>query len=785
TALQTHIAGDGDLSSTNELNNSLSLSGNTLSVTDAGGSKTADLSVFNQSAQTTALGSRITADSNRLNGVASGINTRIVNDSLRLNGAIASNAALSTRITNDSSALKTLIAADGDLSATNEIQVLSISNDTIFLSNGGFVKLPASGGGGGSSNEIKDADNDTKIQVEESTDEDIIRFDLGGVERWAMIGQTIVPGNNSFNTAIGKDAHSAMFFGRWNSAFGYESMKSNTDGEGNSAFGFSSLKSTTTGDKNVGLGYATLFSLTTGNNNTALGYSAGATNNGSGGVFIGYSAGSAETGSNKLYIENSATTTPLIYGEFDNDSLRFNGSVSIKDGLSLPTGAGAGKVLTSDASGNATWQTAAGGGGGSSNEIKDADNDTKIQVEESADEDVIRFDIGGTEKWVIQKNRLEPSNTGWNIFIGEEAGNSMTNLGSNSANTAVGRRAMYQATGGYNNTALGSTALMKNGSWYNVAIGSAALENNSSGQQNTAVGSSAMRLNISGNFNVAVGRNALYSNTTGGSNVAVGSQSLYNSSGAHRNTAVGLSALNKTTTGNNNSALGYVALFNNSTGYDNSALGRGALYANTTGYSNTAVGYYAFGSGSSYSNSSAFGNGTVISSSNQVRLGNSSVSSIGGYTNWTNVSDARFKKNVQEKVVGLDFVLALRPVTYNLDMSAIAEFHNTPDSLRLFEAEAEKERIIQTGFIAQEVEASAKKLGYDFSGVDAPKNENDNYGLRYSEFVVPIVKAMQEQQAIIEAQNKEIEKLKSQNSEIDLLKSQYQELLKRLDSMGN
>ena len=35
-------------------------------------------------------------------------------------------------------------------------------------------------------------------------------------------------------------------------------------------------------------------------------------------------------------------------------------------------------------------------------------------------------------------------------------------------------------------------------------------------------------------------------------------------------------------------------------------------------------------------------------------------------------------------------------------------------------------------------------MGYDFSGVDAPKNDKDIYGLRYSEFVVPLVKAVQE-----------------------------------------
>ena len=65
----------------------------------------------------------------------------------------------------------------------------------------------------------------------------------------------------------------------------------------------------------------------------------------------------------------------------------------------------------------------------------------------------------------------------------------------------------------------------------------------------------------------------------------------------------------------------------------------------------------------------------------------------------------------------------------------------------------------QSGFIAQEVEAAAKELGYEFSGVDAPKNEDDLYGLRYSAFVVPLVKAIQEQQVLIEEQQKAIKEL--------------------------
>ena len=47
--------------------------------------------------------------------------------------------------------------------------------------------------------------------------------------------------------------------------------------------------------------------------------------------------------------------------------------------------------------------------------------------------------------------------------------------------------------------------------------------------------------------------------------------------------------------------------------------------------------------------------------------------------------------------------------------------------------------------------------------MDAPKNDHDFYGLRYAEFVVPLVKAMQEQQQMIKSQNESIENLKQEN----------------------
>jgi hypothetical protein len=71
----------------------------------------------------------------------------------------------------------------------------------------------------------------------------------------------------------------------------------------------------------------------------------------------------------------------------------------------------------------------------------------------------------------------------------------------------------------------------------------------------------------------------------------------------------------------------------------------------------------------------------------------------------------------------------------------------------------EATQLRRSGFIAQEVEQAAQSVGYDFSGIDAPKNEHDLYGLRYAEFVVPLVKAVQEQQQVIRQQQQTIDLL--------------------------
>lgn len=165
------------------------------------------------------------------------------------------------------------------------------------------------------------------------------------------------------------------------------------------------------------------------------------------------------------------------------------------------------------------------------------------------------------------------------------------------------------------------------------------------------------------------------------------------------------------------------------------------------------------------------------------------MTSIGGYESWSNFSDGRFKSKIKEDVPGLIFVNQLRPVTYHLEASALDASinRNNPKYAENKDAEAlaTKEQIVYSGFIAQEVEASALALGYDFSGVEKPKHDNDYYALRYSMFTVPLVKAVQELSAQNDLLTAEVENLKAENASLqDELKNRISALENQLSLMA-
>ena len=314
---------------------------------------------------------------------------------------------------------------------------------------------------------------------------------------------------------------------------------------------------------------------------------------------------------------------------------------------------------------------------------------------------------------------------------------------------------------------------------YNTAIGISSLVDNTTGFGNTGLGNGTLQFNTIGNENVAVGSFSLIHNTEGTANTGIGSWSLYENLTGNSNTAIGNFALHFNTIVTENVAIGGGSIMNNTNGNYNVAVGYRSLDGNLPGSNNTSIGYYAgsntvntlygtFVGSNSYANANGlnnvagYGYNTRPTSSNQVRIGNSSVTSIGGQVGWTTLSDEKYKLNTQENVKGLDFIMRLRPVSYQLNMNKLAadlkedqkvdengNIITSPSEIDLI-ARNEKSQIVYTGFIAQEVEKVAKELGFDFSGIDAPKNENDFYGLRYAEFVVPLVKAIQEQQKKIE-----------------------------------
>ena len=137
--------------------------------------------------------------------------------------------------------------------------------------------------------------------------------------------------------------------------------------------------------------------------------------------------------------------------------------------------------------------------------------------------------------------------------------------------------------------------------------------------------------------------------------------------------------------------------------------------------------------------------------------------------------------------------MKLRPVTYHMDVRALYNLWgespygrtsangsqvasmNTAMKTEMDQAITNKESVSMTGFIAQEVEQAAQQSGYDFDGVIKPAHNKDHYRLAYAEFVVPLVKAMQEQQTMIDI-------LKNENAQqqaaIDLLTTRLNNLEK-------
>ena len=401
----------------------------------------------------------------------------------------------------------------------------------------------------------------------------------------------------------------------------------------------------------------------------------------------------------------------------------------------------------------------------------------------------------------------------------------LPDLTSGSSNTAVGYNAVAANFTGNNNTGVGYEALATSLGSNNTAVGTTAFQNASNESNSTAVGYGAMYLSLSSTgYNTAIGTYALNGNRNtnlifgpgneGGYNVAAGAYALYNDSTGSGNVVVGYNALYGNTSGNYNTASGYMSMYENKSGYynfagglesmlynstgvGNTGVGTIAMYTITTGSYNTGLGYAAYAGSATLTNATAVGANAVVNASNAVVIGSSSVTSIGGYAGWTNFSDGRYKKNIQQNVPGLAFINKLNPVTYTLDVAGIeTKLHQNDRSLPdkagsgpgnpqsdplIKQAIQDKSTITYTGFVAQDVEKAADSVGFAFSGIDKPKDINQSfYGLRYGDFVPPLVKAVQELSASSIAKDSVIGALVG---EVDSLVTQYNVLQAQVNEL--
>ena len=247
--------------------------------------------------------------------------------------------------------------ADGAI-ATTQAQ----SNNSTKLATTAYVDT---GLGALSSDSLTDADGDTLIQVEEGSDEDIIRFDTAGTERMSIgaTGTVTIVGDLTVNGTTTTVNSTTLTVDDKNIEIGSVATPSDTTADG----GGITLKGAT--DKTWNWVNSTDAWTSSEHIALATGKSV-------------YIDGVLQLSKNAL-----AATVVLADGVIATTQSASDNSTKVATTAYVDTGLGA---LSSDS-------------------ITDADSDTKIQVEESSDEDKIRFDTGGTERAVLDSTGLDLS----------------------------------------------------------------------------------------------------------------------------------------------------------------------------------------------------------------------------------------------------------------------------------------------------------------------------------------------------------------------------------------
>ena len=555
-------------------------------------------------------------------------------------------------------------------------------------------------------------------------------------------GNSIQSGGN-FNTVLGDEAGTAITTGDDNVAVGYAAGDAMTTGSYNAIVGKNSGGAITTGVENVSVGWNSLDALTEGGQNVALGASAlGSDTLGSRSVAVGYQA---------LTTQNFTTAT-----DAHNTAVGYKAGEAVTTGANNTIiGANTGIALTSGSNNNLIGGLAGDAlTTGHSNNIMgvscgtaltDADYNVAIG-QQALNSDTLGSQTVAIGSFALSAQNYTTATNSLNTAVGYAAGAAINGsaAGAGDQNTLIGGLTGDALTIGRRNAAIGVVALSADtaGS-LSVAMGYGALNaqnfSTATDTYNTAIGPLAGAAVTTGKMNTFMGGNTGYFVTTGKVNTFIGTAVGPACTIGTHNTGVGggeigvsPGALDGVTEGDNNSALGHSAGSSITTGSNNLMLGHDAGVTGSPG-------------------------GNITTASNEIGLGDENISAANIQVDWTVASDQRDKTDFTALDLGLDFVKALAPVTYKWDKRSkygdkTADDYDlnaqTPDGTH-------KEDWLDIGFKAQEVQALEEAAGYTTA---AKKNltvstsgDGKQMGLQYSKFVPILVKAIQEQNALIEA----------------------------------
>ena len=490
---------------------------------------------------------------------------------------------------------------DGDTSATNELQVLSFANDTLYLSNGNAIYLPPAAGDNWGSDSVITAGTNISGSGTSANPLMVLDNDTSASNELQVLSFA----NDTLYLSNGNAVYLPPAAG---DSWGSDSVitsGANISGSGTSAnplMVFDNDTSATNEIQTLSLAGDTL--SISGGNNVNLSTLSGTTYTAGAGINLtGDSITNTAPDQTVVITGGGTTIVTSAYPSFivttnDNDTSATNEIQNLSNTISPGT------VTIGITGGASTTFSIDDTDANPSNELI-----TSFGVNGTSDSLVIKE--AGND-WAVPLSSLSSAANSWNL-TGNAGTNATTNFIGTTDNVALNFRVNNQIAGKIDsavaNSFFGFLAGATSTGNNNTAIGYNALFSNTTGNYNTAHGANALYKNSSANFNTAFGYNTLYFNTTGQYNVAIGHYTLYQNTTGTLNTAIGGAALQNNSIGQSNTVTGYNALYQNTSGNYNTGFGMYSLYYNQTGSNNTAVGYQAgFGpSVNSHNNNSLFG----------------------------------------------------------------------------------------------------------------------------------------------------------------------------------